>query len=98
MPVAILGATDFDVKKVDPDSVLLEGVEPLRFNYEYVAAASVCQVASDGFVDLTLKFDSSAIGAVLGSAQPGDERTLKLTGQLLDGTQIRGTDVVVVVR
>ena len=60
--------------------------------------AAPLKARKNGFVDLALKFDSSAIGAALGSAQPGDERTLKLTGQLLDGTQIRGDDVVVVVR
>ena len=98
LPVAILGTTDFDVMEIDPDSVALEGVTPLRLNYEDVAAASECHGSSDGFVDLTLKFDSSAIYAGLNSAQPGDERTLELTGRLLNGTQIHGTDVVVIVR
>jgi WD40 repeat protein len=98
LPVAVLGTTDFDVSKVDPDSVALEGVAPLRFDYEDVAVASECSGSSHGFVDLSLKFDSGAIGAGLDSAQPGDERTLELTGQLLNGTEIRGTDVVVIVR
>jgi hypothetical protein len=98
LPVAVLGTADFDVMEVDPDSVALEGAAPLHFAYEDFAAASDCSGSSDGFVDLTLKFDGSAISAVLDSAERGDQRTLELTGNLLDSTQIRGTDAVLIVR
>ncbi len=34
LPVAILGSADFDVSEIDISSLLLEGVAPLRGNYE----------------------------------------------------------------
>lgn len=50
----------------------------------------------DGFEDLTLKFDTPAIVAALGSVTDGELRVLKLTGNLLDGTPIAGEDVMVI--
>ena len=37
LPVAILGTVDFDVSDIDPATVLLEGVPPLRWALEDVA-------------------------------------------------------------
>ena len=37
LPVAILGTADFDVNEVDPATVELEGVAPLRWDWEDVA-------------------------------------------------------------
>jgi hypothetical protein len=117
LPVAILGTDDFDVAQVDPESVALEGVGPLRSALEDVAApfepyvgkedALDCVVGSpDGFVDLTLKFDSQevidAIEAALGrEVLDGEVVTLTLVGTLTDefgGTSIRGEDVVVILK
>ena len=36
LSVAILGSEGFDVDQVDPDTVLLEGVSPLRWSWEDV--------------------------------------------------------------
>jgi hypothetical protein len=47
-------------------------------------------------MDLTLKFSRSAIASALGPVQHGDELVLTLTGRLLDGTRIEGTDCVVI--
>ncbi len=77
LPVAILGTGDFDVTQVDPVSVRLQGVSPLRWDTEDVAtpfepftgkedAYDCNEYGPDGYADLTLKFDSQEIVVVLG--------------------------------
>jgi len=106
LPVAILGTADFDVLEVDPASVRLDGVAPLRSALEDVATpfvpftgetdASDCtDEGADGFDDLNLKFTTRDIVAALGAVSDGDVLVLELTGNLLDGTPIVGEDVVV---
>ena len=50
----------------------------------------------DGYDDLTLKFKTQEVVEALGDVNDGDELTLKLTGELYDGTPIEGEDVVVI--
>jgi hypothetical protein len=109
LPVAILGTADFDVTDIDVSSILLEGVPPLRWSYDDVASAyadsntvPLCpcnEDSPDGYMDLTLKFDTQAIAAAIGdSLDSGDIIQLYLDGSLLeDGTPIEGTDCVVIV-
>ncbi len=72
IPVAILGTEDFDVTTIDPASVKLVGVEPLRWSLEDVATPfepvlgkedcmDCTTEGMDGRVDLSLKFDAEAI-------------------------------------
>jgi hypothetical protein len=71
LPVAILGTEDFDVMSIDPSTVLLEGVAPLRYNYSDVATpfeGELCdchELGPDGWTDMTLKFDKAAIVAAI---------------------------------
>jgi hypothetical protein len=103
LPVAIVGAPDFDVTTIDVDSLRLEGVAPLRSDYEDVAApfeGDLCgctTVESDGFLDLTLSFDTQQIVQAVGSSS-NEEVVLTLTGNLLDGTAIEGLDCALVFR
>lgn len=102
LPVAILGSAGFDVFAVDPASIRLMGVAPLRSSYEDVAmpvsagaAACECtQQGPDGFLDLSLKFDAQQVIAALGEVNDGDILELTLTATLDDGTQITGKDCV----
>lgn len=104
VPVAVLGSSSFDVSDIDPSTVELEGVPALRSIIEDVASPVVnpqddCECTTegpDGFADLTLKFDAQAIAAALGPVNNGDELVLTLTGELFDGTDIEGTDCVVI--
>ncbi|MFW6186237.1 MAG: LamG-like jellyroll fold domain-containing protein, partial [Halobacteriota archaeon] len=63
LPVAILGTEDFDVSDIDPVTVKLEGVAPLRWSYEDVSTpyeGELCgcnDLNGDGYTDLSLKFD-----------------------------------------
>jgi hypothetical protein len=106
LPVAILGTADFDVTDVDPDTVTLEGVPPLRSSLEDTATPYepfvdkpldqyACNADGfDGYMDLVLHFDRQAIAAAIGSVANGDIVVLNLEGELFDGTPIIGEDVV----
>ncbi len=84
LPVAILGTADFDVNQIDPASVTLEGVSPLRWDYEDVSTPfepylgkEDCEqdcdtLDPDGILDLTLKFDTQQILDVLGNIESYD--------------------------
>ncbi len=111
IPVAILGTDDFDVRYINPSSVLLgrgeyPGVSPLRWGYEDVVApfsGPTCQshdLNGDGYSDLTLQFDARDLTQTLGfEDEEGDTITLWLTGNLvpeLGGTPIRGKDFILI--
>jgi hypothetical protein len=112
LPIAILGADDFDVTAVDPDTVLLEGVAPLRWALEDVATPWD-GISGDGYcedcwtegpdrsLDLTLKFDKQEVVAALGTVEHEDCLLLTLTGNLKEefgGTAISGEDVVRIIK
>lgn len=103
LPVAILGTEDVNVIDIDPFSIRLEDVNAIRCGFEDVAAplleASDCtctEDGADGFLDLTLKFKTQDIAAMLGQVTHGDELILTLTGKLYDGTPIEGADCVII--
>ena len=108
LPVAILGTPTFDVTTIDPSSVRLEGVPALRSALEDVATpftgplvnATSCTTAGpDGFTDLVLFFDDSAVSAALGTVTNGQVLVLSLSGNLkpeFGGTPITGRDVIVI--
>jgi hypothetical protein len=112
MPVAILGTADFDVTQVDPATVALEGVAPLRWSLADVATPfepftgkedpfDCTTEGPDGFVDLTFKFDAQEMTVALGAVSDGDVVILHLTGNLLPdfgGTPILGEDVIVILK
>jgi hypothetical protein len=102
LPVALLGTADFDVNSIDVASLQLEGVAPLRFDFEDVATpfdGDLCgctENGRDGFMDLTLKFDTQDLLDAIGPSM-GGSRILTVTGNLLDGTPIEGQDCVIMV-
>ena len=112
LPVAILGTGYFDVSQVDPASVLLEGVAPLRWSKEDVAtpyepiigkvdAFDCNEYGKDGYMDLTLKFNAQEVVTALGDVMGGDVLVLHLTGNLKEefgGTPFFGEDVVLIIR
>lgn len=100
IPVAIVGDLDLPVEAIDLNTILLEGVAPLRYSYEDVAtpyssdlgledALSCTTEGPDGSLDLILHFNrQEIIEALSQSAQEeimdGDVLTLKLSGNLLE--------------
>ncbi|MEA3548490.1 MAG: hypothetical protein U9R66_12595 [Thermodesulfobacteriota bacterium] len=112
LPVAVLGTNDFDVTTIDPQSISLAGVSPLRWEMEDVATPYAINVdecniddchelTSDGYVDLTLKFDSQEIYAAIGEVYDRKCLILELTGNLTsahDKLPIKGGDVVSILK
>jgi hypothetical protein len=110
LPVAILGTADFDVTQVDIATVSLAGVQAIPDKYEMEDVATPFNGVSsddchdctedgpDGFMDLTLYFDSQELVADIGDVNDGDCLSLTLTGALLDGTPITiiGTDSLLI--
>ena len=87
--------------RIDPGSVRLEGVAPLRSSVEDVATPRFddegCECTAggpDGLLDLTLKFDTQALIAALGTVTDREERPLTLTGLLTDRTPFEARDCV----
>jgi hypothetical protein len=92
--VAICGADDLVVTQIDPASIRLVGVAPLRWSLE--------DADLDGIVDLVLIFENQevvdAIGDPIGD---GDILLLILVGQLkaeFGGTPFTGEDVVIIIK
>lgn len=101
LPVAILGTATFDVTQIDVSTITLLGVRPLRHGYEDVSAPYMgnddCGCAEDGpdgYMDLTLKFNASAIAEAIGPSYDGEMRELKIEGVLLNDMDFEGFDCV----
>ena len=79
IPVAILGTEDFDITEIDPATVRLQGILPLRWALEDVATPFELYIGKtdcdndcntlgpDGYTDLTLKFDAKELINVFGA-------------------------------
>jgi hypothetical protein len=111
LPVAVLGTVDFDVTTIDPLTIRLEGVAPIRSSLEDVATSfepltgkedcdlDCTEEGPDGWLDLTLKFDTQEIVDALGDEIDSGCRVLTLTGHLKEefgSTPIEGEDVVLI--
>ena len=112
LPVAVLGTADFDITAIDPTSITLEGVYPLRWAIEDVATphqinVDECNImdcneeAGDGVDDLTLKFDTQEIYAAIAEVYDRECLILELTGNLktaFGGLPFKGGDVVSILK
>jgi len=103
LPVAILGTELLDANEIDLSTVRLQGVAPLRSALEDVATpverVNPCDCATegpDGFVDLTLKFDTQEIVRALGDVNDREVFELTLTANLIDGTVLENTDCIII--
>jgi hypothetical protein len=93
IPVAILGTADFDATQIDIDSA---ANNPLSFNGLSVRVRGkkgpLCttqDINLDGYTDLVCHFEDTPDEWL-----EGDEVFATLTGSLLDGTPIEGTDSI----
>lgn len=108
LPVAILGSEELDVNMIDPDSLLLNGVPPLRWSYGDVCSHEDESVAPemksddieipDGYEDLTLKFSTQQIVTTIGEVERGDIITLIMSGTMMDGAPVSGEETVWIVQ
>jgi hypothetical protein len=98
-PAAILGTEGFDVSEIDVSTLLLEGVAPIRHDYQDVATpfeGELCDCTEegpDGVMDLTLKFKTQELVAAI--PQELGWQTLTITGLLHDGTPFEFSDCII---
>lgn len=99
IPVAVLGKADFDVTRIDVNSLAFAGLD-VRIKGNGIPQCSVADVsgdftspegAPDGYPDLVCQFVDDP------STWSPDDGKAALTGKLLDGTTIRGTDTICIV-
>lgn len=90
LPVAVMGSADVNLRQIDPASVKLAGVSPVRL--------TVADLQRDGFADLILHFRDQDVDTLLVGVMNKEVVDLELTGTLKDGTAIKGTDSMTVLR
>lgn len=89
IPVAILGAADFDVREVDTSTLAFAGMQVrVRGNGEHQCAIE--HVNTDGHPDLACKFFDDPDAWTPGNA------TAAVSGELVDSTPIYGEDSICV--
>ncbi len=103
----ILSAQQDPLKTEKKIKILVKDKSPLRWSLEDVGAPSApfagkidpyqCNaLGPDGHLDLVFKFDTELIAASLSDVEDKELVILQLRGQLLDGTEITGEDVVII--
>jgi hypothetical protein len=107
-PTAILGTEDFDVTTIDPATLFLD--LPLGMVYPTTwAMEDVTQPAGnewecndteegpDGYMDLTVKFNTQELVTALGEVNDGDQLVIVIKGNLVgDGQAIEGDDCILI--
>ncbi|MHC4808036.1 MAG: YncE family protein [Planctomycetota bacterium] len=91
MPVAILGSADLDVNVIVTQTLELAGSGVKVVGIDKLLA-SVRDVNNDGFDDLVVQIEVENLDLTEGDIEA------VLTGELMDGTPIEGTDSVNIVR
>jgi|SRR3989338_1780109 len=90
-PLAILGGDDFDVKEIDISSVKITGASVnIKGNGEF--HSSFEDVNLDSYLDLILHFNTADLQL------RGDETEIFLSGNLVDGKAIEGSDNICFVK
>jgi hypothetical protein len=90
IPVAILGTADFDVMHIDVSSLDFAGLD-VRVKGNGAPQCSVEDVTGDGYSDLVCQFVDDSTNWT------PEDGYATLTGNLLDGTPISGTDEICIV-
>ncbi len=90
LPVTIYGSDEVDVSQIDLSSLLLQGASPQERG-KSGNVASIVDQNGDLILDLNLKFDLEEMDIA------PDALELILTGMLLDGTALGGSDEIRIV-
>lgn len=101
LPVVLLGSDNMDVSAIKTDSLLLNGVAPVRTVIDDAAALTeegACETDfADGYNDLVMKFDRQAIVAAIGDVEDGEVVTLTLTGSSFGDEAIEADDIITII-
>jgi hypothetical protein len=90
IPVAILGSADFDVFNIDINTLLFDKLE-VRVRGKRGPLCNIELSNVDSFPDLVCHFEDDATSWTAG------DTTATITGELIDGTPIEGSDSICVV-
>ena len=97
LPVAILGASDFDVRTLDVRSLTVAGVAPRFAVFADVAGGEDSRSCGYGDTYLYLFIRSSQLADVLGDVQHGSVVDLEILGETVDATSVIGFDSVTII-
>ena len=99
LQVAVLGSSLFDVSRVDPASVGINGIVPVLCENGDVAGlpldTETCPAGPDGLVDLLLYFEIEDVINSLGEVIDGQVIQVKLSG-IRDGSRFEGQDFITI--
>lgn len=114
LSVAVAGTPDLDVDSINPSTISLSGISPIRYSYEDVATPyepyagktnpDQCTTdGDDGYIDLILKFDKQEVIQFLeefmgDNLVDGNALMLTVEGKTFDGTMIVGEDIVKIIK
>ena len=91
IPVAILGSDNINVYDIDVESLSLQGLGVKMAGKSKKYLAHYEDVNGDEYIDIILQFEDSDSWMILENAEA------KLTGKLLEGTAIQGSDTICIV-
>ncbi|WP_163337818.1 hypothetical protein [Desulfopila sp. IMCC35008] len=102
LPVVLLGSSGLDINTIDPATITLQGVAPLRYDINDVAAPDVadnCETDhEDGYDDLVLKFDSKTMVDMISNVSHDALVTLSFSAFTYDGNEIVAEDHVTIIK
>ncbi|TFV93648.1 hypothetical protein E4S40_15505 [Algoriphagus kandeliae] len=105
IPVGILASMDLDVNDIDLSTVRLNGIAPKNSSfadlggfYEKEEACDCYPADYDGVMDLDLKFDTQEVVATLGDVSDGDQVTVSLSFDTMDGKSWTGEDCIWIIK
>ena len=103
LPAVVAGSADVPANAIDPDSLNILGVAPVKITLEDIVTWSeddlgkpISTDGADGIADLVLHFDRQALTEAMGSVTGGEVVSLVLDGTLISGTSIEGLDAVTI--
>jgi serine-aspartate repeat-containing protein C/D/E len=91
IPVAILGSANLDVTQINVESLLLQGLAVKMVGKRNKYLAHIEYVNGDEYPDLVVQFQDTENLVAIGNG------TATLTGELLNGTPIEGSDSICIV-
>jgi hypothetical protein len=108
--MAILSTDDFDATEIDPMTVRLLGpvgtLVPDWYRFGDVAApvggdpepCECTEEGPDGLTDLKLKFWRQDVLGIIGEVEDGNQETLTINGELMDGTPFAAVDCIEIIK
>ena len=103
-PIAILGNQNFDVNDINPNTIKLNGISPIRWAYEDIGSPGQSingfvssNTSKDNIMDMTFKFNMQEFVQSLGSVNNGDIKQISLSGENNSHLNIMGSDCITVI-